>query len=267
MSDSEEFSDLFDEPKDFYKPEPEATFEHYTRQSQYVTPGEPSQIKLRLVGKSPLWGHLLWNAGIVTTDFIDTYRDQYITGQSVLELGAAAALPSLNACLSARNVVITDYPDPDLIENININVNLLKQSVKTPKNDKVSQIHVEGYIWGNRTDDILKLNNNDKFDFIILSDLVFNHSEHAKLLKACAETLADYGKILVVFTHHRPKLAHRDLQFFTDAEENYNFKCTKIIQKLMTPMFEKDEGDETVRSMVYGYLIEWKNIDRKRLNN
>lgn len=32
---------------------------------------EPNEIKVRLVGKHPLWGHLLWNAGKVMADFID----------------------------------------------------------------------------------------------------------------------------------------------------------------------------------------------------
>ena len=42
---------------------------------------------------------------------------------SVLELGAAAALPSMVAALNgARKVVVTDYPDPELVENIVYNV-------------------------------------------------------------------------------------------------------------------------------------------------
>ncbi|KAJ3928560.1 MAG: hypothetical protein NXY57DRAFT_1041537, partial [Lentinula lateritia] len=43
--------------------------------------------------------------------------------KSILELGAGGALPSFVAAESgARKVVITDYPDPDLIQNIEYNI-------------------------------------------------------------------------------------------------------------------------------------------------
>ncbi|KAJ3058750.1 nicotinamide n-methyltransferase, partial [Quaeritorhiza haematococci] len=41
----------------------------------------------------------------------------------VLELGAAAAIPSMIASLNgAKTVVVTDYPEPPLIERISANV-------------------------------------------------------------------------------------------------------------------------------------------------
>lgn len=255
MSDLEDSVDIFQEPEDFRPKLPDPTFETYQRGAQYVKDNEPSEIVVRLVGKSPLWGHLLWNAGLVTTDYIDEHREKYITGKTVLELGAAAALPALNAALSARNVVITDYPDLDLLENIQYNVDALKKT--TPKDLSVSTV---GYIWGNEVSEVLNApnQNGEQFDFIIMSDLIFNHSEHEKLINCCKELLADDGTIFVVFTHHRPKLAHKDLHFFERAEESGVFKCQKIIEKKMSPMFEKDEGSELVRSMVHGYLITRK---------
>ncbi|KAJ3864292.1 hypothetical protein EV359DRAFT_41354, partial [Lentinula novae-zelandiae] len=43
--------------------------------------------------------------------------------KSILELGAGGALPSFVAAeCGARKVVITDYPDPDLIQNIEYNI-------------------------------------------------------------------------------------------------------------------------------------------------
>lgn len=257
MSDVEEAvgeaAHIFEEPKDFYQAIPEPYYETYDRIPDCVEDGEPSQIQVRLVGKSPLWGHLLWNAGIVTTNFIDKFKKDYIVGKTVLELGAAAALPSLVAALSADNVVITDYPDPDLISNIDHNVDLLKKSTPKPLN-----VTSEGYIWGNDVSTLLnaKGQNGRKFDFIILSDLIFNHSEHSKLIRSCDECLTPNGKLFVVFTHHRPRLAHKDLQFFEDAKTLANMKSTQIIEEKRHPMFEKDEGSEHVRSMVHGYIVE-----------
>lgn len=64
MSD-DEFSfegGLFEEPEDFAPPPTPAHFAKYDRKHS-PQDGTPSQITLRLVGNSPLWGHLLWNAG------------------------------------------------------------------------------------------------------------------------------------------------------------------------------------------------------------
>jgi nicotinamide N-methyltransferase len=48
MSDTEDTIDLFQEPAEYYKPEPEATFASHTLLSG-------KQLKLRLVGHNPLW--------------------------------------------------------------------------------------------------------------------------------------------------------------------------------------------------------------------
>jgi hypothetical protein len=48
MSDTEDTIDLFQEPAEYYKPEPDATFASHTLLSG-------GQLKLRLVGHNPLW--------------------------------------------------------------------------------------------------------------------------------------------------------------------------------------------------------------------
>lgn len=46
-----------------------------------------------------------------------------VKGKTVLELGAGGGLPSLVCALNgAAQVVVTDYPDADLIENLRYNV-------------------------------------------------------------------------------------------------------------------------------------------------
>lgn len=48
-------------------------------------------------------------------------------GRNVLELGAGAGLPSLAAAIwGAEHVVLTDYPDKDLVDNMQINVDAAK---------------------------------------------------------------------------------------------------------------------------------------------
>lgn len=256
MSDTESLfdgaGDLFQEPEGYFKPPPAAHFASYERKTSNKT---PSSIQLRLVGSSPLWGHLLWNAGIFTADYLDSHADELVKGKDVLELGAAAALPSLIAGYNgARTVVSTDYPDADLISNIQYNVDHAEGMDR-------ERVHVEGYIWGNSYDSLLEKIQDDeehkdkKFDLIILSDLVFNHTEHHKLLQTSKDLLAKDGKCLVVFSPHRPWLLDDDLQFFETAKE-YDLNPEKIDLVTWKPMFpEEDESTADIRSRVYSFFL------------
>lgn len=246
--------DLFQEPEGFLPPPPESHFVTYERKS-----GTPSQITLKLVGKSPLWGHLLWNAGKYTAQYLDDNADRLVTSKKVLELGAAAGLPSLICAVNnALRVVCTDYPDPDLLSHILYNVDHCKGL--DPK-----KIVVKGFIWGQDETQLCydelkeedwpcEIEEDAKFDLIILSDLVFNHTEHLKLLTNCRRALKRDGVALVVFSPHRPKLLEDDLAFFTECE-NFDFKAKKIEQVNWKPMFEEDDETIEIRSRVYCYEL------------
>lgn len=123
-SDSEASSDdldnaaLFQEPDGYYQPEKPATFTTYSLISGEV-------IKLRLVGQNALWvrlslpsvlcginwvlanekGHILWNAGQVTSSYLQRHAEELVKDKDVLELGAGAGLPGIVcAVLGARKV-------------------------------------------------------------------------------------------------------------------------------------------------------------------
>ena len=127
---------------------------------------------------------------------------------SVLELGAGGALPSL-VCYhnNAEKVIITDYPDADLIENITFNVNLNAPKGIDSGKIVVMVIHVlalsnlfQGHLWGKQVPELQKKISADetnlrKFDVIILSDLIFNHTCHYDLLTTCKQALANDGKV------------------------------------------------------------------------
>lgn len=248
---------LFEEPEDFRPPPPAAHFAEYER--SIVSPESKSQIgkiQLRLVGSSPLWGHLLWNAGIYTAKHLDR-NTQLVKGKKVLELGAAAGLPSLvSSMIGAEKVVSTDYPDADLLQNIQYNVDHVLFEGKSVSEISQRNIVVEGYIWGNDYSPLQKHigGTGAKFDFIILSDLVFNHTEHTKLLQTTKDLLADDGKALVVFSPHRPWLLNDDLQFFETAKE-FGLKPEFIEMVNWKPMFEEDEETSEVRSRVYAHYL------------
>ncbi|GBC17145.2 hypothetical protein RIR_jg33014.t1 [Rhizophagus irregularis DAOM 181602=DAOM 197198] len=238
---------IFEEPEGYLPPQPKPTFQTFSRKDEHLLQSDNFKtLNIRLVGSHPLWAHLLWNAGKCFAWYLDEHKE-LVKGKKVLELGAGGALPSLIAAVNgAEKVVITDYPDDDLIDNIRHNVNTnLSTDICT------DNIRVLGYIWGKDTYPLLNaISKSEKtsnlYDLIILSDLIFNHSQHKALLKTCKECLDPInGQILVFFTHNLPDLAHKDMEFFEEAK-NLQWKVEKIFKEIMSPMFKEDHGCETI---------------------
>lgn len=230
---------LFAEPDSFWKPEPEETHHEYRRKIVEV---EPKVIRFSLLGHHSLWAHVCWNAGVFFADYIDA-NPELCKGKRVLELGCGAALPSMICALQgAANVVASDYPEDSIINKLQSNIS---------RNVIGSNILAQGYLWGADVKRLLEANENERFDVIILSDLIFNHSEHRKLLKTCVDILARNGKILCGFSHHRPWLAHKDLEFFKIAMDEFGFQVIEENKHKMGVMFEEDPGDVELREHVY----------------
>lgn len=167
-----------------------------------------------------------------------------------MELGAGAGLPSLICAINgAKQVVVTDYPDADLVENLRLNI---KDCSLVPK---PRNIQAEGYLWGA---DISPLTGHltvpeQKFDLLILADLLFNHSEHAKLVSTIVQTLrrSKDAQGLVFFTPYRPWLFEADMAFF-DLVKAQGFEVEKILEKVMDKvMFEEDRGVSRMRKTVH----------------
>lgn len=199
---------IFDEPADFRPPTPPPTETVHMLKS-----GE--NVHLRLVGSHPLWGHYLWNAAPTLAAYLEAHSD-LVRGRSVLELGAASGLPSIAADrLGASVVVATDYPDPDLMRNLEHNL----------VSNRCTRSHAIGFIWG--ADPAPLLAHASSFDLVLMSDLIFNHQAHPALLDTLAACLAPRGEAHVFFSHHRPHLAHRDMAFF-DLAQTRGFDCRHV---------------------------------------
>lgn len=198
----------------------------------------------------------MWNAGQVVAQYLEDHSQQLVQGKNILELGAGAGLPSLVASLlGAKQVVVTDYPDNDLIVNLrqNIDQNLAAQDLPN--------IVAEGFLWGSSADPLTaQLEKGcNAFDVLILADILFNHSEHNKLVATVAECLKKTSDsvALVFFTPYRPWLLEKDLNFFEVARSS-GFVVDKIMERTMEKvMFENDPGDETLRRTVFGYTVKW----------
>ncbi|UOH82937.1 hypothetical protein LQV05_005650 [Cryptococcus neoformans] len=191
----------------------------------------------------------------------------------ILRLVGSAGLPSIVCALAGSSkVVVTDYSDEGLLDNLRFNVDVNLEE------EERERIAVDGHVWGQSVDLLLDhLPKGQKYDLLILSDLVFNHSQHDALIKTVEATLTSSStqsydpsnpsapltepSILVFFTHHRPHLAHADMAFFPRLAESGNgWAYEKVVEEWAGAMFEDDPGDKRVRGTVHGWRA-WRIRD------
>lgn len=254
MSDTESVGGLFQDPEDFYPPSPPPTMQTYDLD-------DGTTINLHLVGHSPLEAHHLWNGSRVVSKLFE--RDPaLVRNKTVFELGAGAGLPSL-VCgvLGARRVVVTDFPDVDLVQNMQKNIDECDAQLGGAAHAIAATVVPRGFVWGADVGPIAAElpAGETRFDVLVLADLLFRHSEHAMMVKTIRESLKREraAKAFVVFTSYRPWLRHKDLNFFTLCRED-GFVVEKILeQKLDKPLFENDPGDVDVQKTVTGWVVSW----------
>ncbi|GAA5834111.1 hypothetical protein JCM9279_004219 [Rhodotorula babjevae] len=296
-SDDDGFGAVFEEPADFRPATPPPTVKSYARRN-YGGVGDqvgPDSVEVGLVSGHPLWGHILYPAAIAMARFLELHAATLLhgpdgrgkgKGKAVLELGAGGGLPGLTAALEgAGNVVISDFPDASLVRNLEQNVAL---NVIALESADVADACAKGFTWGTPPSALLEplsADSSRKFDLVLLSDLVFNHSQHAALLASCLSCLApsspspsrpppspsaapaqppiDLSRpetlrapaVLCFFSHHRPWLADADLGILELAREA-GWMCEKVWEDPDAgPAFPEDGGDLAVRSTVHGWMF------------
>ncbi|CAN8097895.1 unnamed protein product [Discula destructiva] len=272
-SPMEDHGGMFAEPDGYYAERLAPSTQEYTTQGGKT-------ITLHLVGFSPTEAHYLWNGARVISDYFQVNPD-VVRGKTVLELGAGAGLPSIVAAVQgAKKVVMTDYPDVDIVEVMWKNINgceLLPAAGQGQRDSAAAgddesgggeagrrrqdALVAQGYIWGRSAAPLLAElpAGYAGFDVLVLADLLFRHSEHGHLLDTIRDTLAKgpESKALVFFTSYRPWLRHKDLAFFDLARER-GFVVEQILERVMErPMFDNDPGDEEVRKRVTGWAVRW----------
>eukprot|EP00744_Colponema_vietnamica_P012271 GILI01017237.1.p1 GENE.GILI01017237.1~~GILI01017237.1.p1 ORF type:complete len:281 (+),score=29.83 GILI01017237.1:101-943(+) len=167
-------------------------------------------------------------------------RNPHILHNSrILELGAAAALPSLLSLhLGAKKVVSSDYPNKSLLECVLSNLqgnfpDLVCPAVIEPESsclpsspsDELLQspsshrAFAVGYKWGGDPFQLLQCNDGLRFDVVIMAEVLWIHQEHSNLVKTLSLVLKPGGIALVSFCHHIPGLEAQDLAFFELAKE------------------------------------------------
>ncbi|KAH8084321.1 putative methyltransferase-domain-containing protein [Cristinia sonorae] len=139
-----------------------------------------------------------------------------IAGKTVLELGSGCALPSLLCAISpqpASTVVITDYPDHTIMDNLKENVSR-NESHFNPE----CTVHVVGYEWGQDVQPLLSLSH-PGFDVVILSDLLHFDQSHPVLLSSLTRTLRKSPSARTYVAAGKYTLAHHCDHFLREGEK------------------------------------------------
>ncbi|KAI5449142.1 Protein N-terminal and lysine N-methyltransferase efm7 [Naganishia albida] len=266
MSQSDEetgFGDMFPEPERPATPPP--TIHTYTHPLLRPLLRATSDVTLtiQLVGSNPLWGHVLWNAAVSTADYflrLESSSPGSVKGRSVLELGAGGGLPSLvAACCGAEKVCVTDYPEEALLDNLRHNVRENKRILAAARAevDLEDVVQVQGHLWGKHPERL-----GAGYDILVLSDLIFNHSQHAALLVTCQALITpETGKAYVFHSHHLPQYYLRDLGFFTIAAER-GWRIRRVVKEARGVMFEADQGDVRKRGTVWGWEMTFVGVGK-----
>ncbi|KAN0115014.1 hypothetical protein V8E51_004558 [Hyaloscypha variabilis] len=127
-------------------------------------------------------------------------RDWSVQGERVLELGAGTGLAGIVAGLKgAKEVVISDYPAPEVLENIKNNV---ERNVLSRKDASgVGEVRVKGHEWG-VLDDAFSKESKESFGKILVADCLWMPWQHLNLLKSIRWFMKAGGKAWVVAGFH-----------------------------------------------------------------
>lgn len=128
-----------------------------------------------------------------------------VNGETVLELGAGVGLSGIISVLAgAEEVVVSDYPAPEILANITKNV-----ESNVPSNLR-SRLSIKGHEWGNLQSTFSK-ENAGRFTRILAADCLWMPWEHHSLARSMLHFLSPSpdARVFVIAGFHtgRAKLA------------------------------------------------------------
>ncbi|KAJ0117698.1 nicotinamide N-methyltransferase [Diaporthe amygdali] len=180
----------------------------------YQSPHLPKPLHISVADPSAdddrrLFSHYLWNASLLLAEFVESGTLALgpeqggvtspcgpplaafdVAGQSVLELGAGTALPSLLAALlGASRVVLTDYPAPVVISNLRANAARNARPELSPSSS-LAPVEVEGHAWGELGTPLAEKGRR-AFDRVFVCDCLWMPWQHENLLRSIEWFLKD----------------------------------------------------------------------------
>jgi predicted nicotinamide N-methyase len=144
-------------------------------------------------------------------------------------------VPSLVAGkLGAALVVATDYPLPQAIATLDLNIAVnfggeaATVAAGTPA--PVGAVRAMGHLWGSDVGDLVAATGDrGGFDLALLGDTLWKHDQHDALLQSLGACLRKGGQALVGFSHHVPGHEAADLRFFDKAKERFGAVAELVV--------------------------------------
>ena len=217
-------------------------FHEEEKKDQVTKPEIYQSFKILKPSTHSLWSHVLWNASKVLTNHLSTLD---LTFKTIIELGSGTGLP-LISIYGNNTCIATDYPDKEVLDIIRLNAD---NNLPCPHT-----FIVKGLVWGDLKAMKEIVDGYGKADLIVMSDLIFNYSQHKALMKTAQGLLKKGGYILKTFSHHLPQHKARDLGFFEVARE-MGFESLLLYTEKWKEMFPEDGGDLETRQTVYCYKL------------
>lgn len=199
-----------------------------------------------------LFANHIWPGSIVMADYLVNNQFLY-KSRSIIELGAGAALPSIVCSITgAKLVTITDFPDINIIENIDYLLSLNNCPRKDTK--------VLGHTWGESVEDLVILTEDKKgYDIVLLAEVLWKDTYHLHhpLLQSAWDCLnkSNIDSQILITVAHRPGSGHtpqNDLEFFQLAEKEFKLHATSLLQTSQyTDAMDNEEIEVTLYSLKF----------------
>ncbi|KAF8908664.1 putative methyltransferase-domain-containing protein [Mucidula mucida] len=169
-----------------------------------------------------------------------------LSGRKVIELGAGCALPSLLMSTLSEPpslVMITDYPDPGILGNLQANITRNRHTFSPS-----CKVLCAGYDWGTDATALLAPTANTGYDIVILSDLLHFDASHDALVASLQALLAKSTASVAYVAAGKYTLPHVCAQFLRVAvEAGFQFEevinedsQTMWLGKLPVPTFDSE---------------------------
>ncbi|KAJ5675715.1 hypothetical protein N7462_008612 [Penicillium macrosclerotiorum] len=202
-----------------------------------------------------LFAHILWSAGMVVAEGVENADCKAmenvsaaqkeacevwsVQGETVLELGAGAALPSLICALAnASLVVATDHPSSSALSGaIDFNV---RQNVLRHQTSHQTTTSIQPHEWGTLTDSFSQ-SHRGAFTRVIAADCFWMRSQHENLARTMQWFLAPGGRVWCVGSFHTGRAIVAG--FFETALEN-GFEMEQIFER---DLVDRDEQGREIR--------------------
>lgn len=180
-----------------------------------------------------LFSHFLWNSGLQLAEFIEGDGDWDVRGKKVLELGAGTGLSGIVAARAgAQEVIITDYPAPEVLANIKTNVTKNVPTAKpTTETGAPTSCSVHGHEWGELSEsDSFVQEHKGSFDIILVADCLWMPWQHENLMKSISWFLKPTGKAWVVAGFHTGRAKMSNF-FIAETLASHNLEIESITER------------------------------------